>query len=630
MTPQPPTNDEQPKSRTTIRSRQLPHLELVTQSTKGSIDTLNPSSPAPVARTVDVQMIEADPMSLRSILNPDSGHNSPNTFAIAFQDSNKLITRNSSPSNSSVTRSAVTPPHATDMPSNQMPHGRDMMDEEEELAELEDMMVPASIQQARRDGVVLPINPLPPLAGIKVSKFTTTVVTEAGFLLINNAVWRKVSEGYLPNWDTAVASATEHQAMASTGYDDLPGKLVKQKAVDQAIMEKSKLDAAIMHFSGDTEVSLNDPKYVDIDNYMAHAQKSWPMSERRVQHNASTSRTDEGRLVDRDDASEEETPPGIYMEVSALQSRDELISNAHKRNLNSNAVSEDVVMSDMNGSHSHNDTQDGDTSAAFLPTHNSLDPALKRGRSRSKSPSRAPKKARVAATDETVQFEVSELVGDQKGKWDLVDGSAEPPRVGQATPEKLTIRIRNKETEEIETHVFQVISPHFFDWNNKAHVQEVAKWRSQVFQRRGFVLKRVMNMWSPEETAWMVLLHQKIKGTIEAGNIVKLVGPAFLVDAYNAFWEGKVLQDSDSEDLPAREAHDDVSVKAKLLTDGIKPMRDTMRKLLESKSSGHVYVPKITEDELNQSRENGTVVIDDAAELFRNAVQPRRASPKRV
>jgi hypothetical protein len=252
-------------------------------------------------------------------------------------------------------------------------------------------------------------------------------------------------------------------------------------------------------------------------------------------------------------------------------------------------------------------------------------------RQRSKSPPSLSKKIADTSPEVHVENLTPDSSGNQKGKWELVDGDTELLRVGQPAPEKLTIRLRHKETGELETHLFQQISPHFLYWNEKAHVQMISRWRSQVFRSRGFNLNKPMNFWLPAETSWLMLFYLKVKGVIEAGHLIRIPGPAYVVDAFNDFFEGKILQDPNGEDLPGREARDEVSIRSKLayVKSGIKPMRDTMRKLLEGRSGGTVYIPEITEQELKRYREDGTVLIDDDYETGKHAPQSCSGSPKR-
>jgi hypothetical protein len=192
------------------------------------------------------------------------------------------------------------------------------------------------------------------------------------------------------------------------------------------------------------------------------------------------------------------------------------------------------------------------------------------------------------------------------------------------------------QTGEVETGTFQKLSHHFIDWNNKTHVQEISKWRCQIFRRRGFVPKKPNTMYLQEEDAWLMLPHRKIKGGVEAGHIIKMPGPTPIAEALNDFFEGKVLQDSDGENMAPRAARDEVSLKCKLghVNSGIKSLRDITRELLEGKKASKIYVPVITDQELHEYLTNGTVVVNDPDDTEKNAVpvegtMSKRGSPKR-
>jgi hypothetical protein len=213
---------------------------------------------------------------------------------------------------------------------------------------------------------------------------------------------------------------------------------------------------------------------------------------------------------------------------------------------------------------------------------------------------------------------------DHKNKWELVDDNTDPPRLDNPAPEKLTILIRHKETDVEETFTFSNGSVH---WSDKSQIAELAKWRTQTFRSRGIMVRRANNMFQPAEDAWMMLLHLKLKGVVEAGHNIKLAGPTYIVEAFNNFFEDKVLPDCDG--VPC-EARDETSIKGRLGHEktGVRPMREAMRNLLEGKKGGALYVPVITEGELAVYRKDGTVVVDDPGEEGKNAVVVVKASPK--
>ncbi|KAF2830281.1 hypothetical protein CC86DRAFT_268363, partial [Ophiobolus disseminans] len=77
--------------------------------------------------------------------------------------------------------------------------------------------------------------------------------------------------------------------------------------------------------------------------------------------------------------------------------------------------------------------------------------------------------------------------------------------------------------------------------------------------------KKTINAFHPDEDAWIMLLHHKLKGTVEAGHNIKFPGPAPISEAFNNFFAGKILKDANGNDLLLpREPRDEISIKGKL------------------------------------------------------------------
>jgi hypothetical protein len=142
--------------------------------------------------------------------------------------------------------------------------------------------------------------------------------------------------------------------------------------------------------------------------------------------------------------------------------------------------------------------------------------------------------------------------------------------------------------------------------------------------------KRAHRMYLPIEEAWLTLFHKKTKLVVEAGHNVKLAGPTAIMERFNDFFLGKVLQGPGGEDLPPRGARDEISMKGKLyhVNSGIKPLRDVIRKLTEGKHGGVMCVPAITEHELQKYQEKGTVYMGDPADADETAAAAN-SLPKR-
>ncbi|KAF1911469.1 hypothetical protein BDU57DRAFT_524605 [Ampelomyces quisqualis] len=222
----------------------------------------------------------------------------------------------------------------------------------------------------------------------------------------------------------------------------------------------------------------------------------------------------------------------------------------------------------------------------------------------------------------------SQLANDSNDQWELVQGTTDVLHSGNPAPEALTIRLRQKVTGEMETHVFQTLSPQVLDWNNRFHVADISRWRYNILHGRGMACERVVMPYFPAEEAWLLLLHKKIKAVVEAGHKVKMPTLWMMVDGFNAFFQGQVLQDVDGHDLFPRDARDGVSIKGKLrsFNSGVPRVREVTRKLLEGKKGGEVYMPVIRQDELGKYQEDGTIEIADFEDRKANgaALSPKR------
>jgi hypothetical protein len=106
---------------------------------------------------------------------------------------------------------------------------------------------------------------------------------------------------------------------------------------------------------------------------------------------------------------------------------------------------------------------------------------------------------------------------------------------------------------------------------------------------------------------------------------------------FNAYFEGRALKNANGEDVGTMPARDTNSIRGKL--DGraskIAVARREMRELLDGKKKGEVFVPAITEEELDQFQADGKVAVEDPKEIGKAASldgeegKSRRSSPKR-
>ncbi|KAH7396952.1 hypothetical protein DE146DRAFT_614732 [Phaeosphaeria sp. MPI-PUGE-AT-0046c] len=129
--------------------------------------------------------------------------------------------------------------------------------------------------------------------------------------------------------------------------------------------------------------------------------------------------------------------------------------------------------------------------------------------------------------------------------------------------------------------------------------------------------------WQPIEDSYLLLFYKKILEAVKGGHTVRSPGPTPLTDAFNNFFVGKVL----APDLPACQPRGEASLKGKLQisTGEVKAMRDLTRSLLEGRKTGSLYVPVITQEELEAFMADGAVQVDDPNNEAKNEAK----SPKR-
>jgi hypothetical protein len=195
--------------------------------------------------------------------------------------------------------------------------------------------------------------------------------------------------------------------------------------------------------------------------------------------------------------------------------------------------------------------------------------------------------------------------------------------------------LRHKETGKPETHTFESLSRQLINWSDKAHVQLINKWRYDIFRRHGIVARRINIFFHPEEEAWLMLFHHKLRVVVEAGHSNQMPGLVPTLKALNQFFVGKVLQGAEGEDMLPRTAREEVSMKGKLnhANFGVKSMGDKIRKSLENKKGDVLYVPIITEGELSQYQADGIVTTYDPKDEEQNTalsdIAERKHSPSK-
>ncbi|KAG9184944.1 hypothetical protein G6011_11774 [Alternaria panax] len=238
--------------------------------------------------------------------------------------------------------------------------------------------------------------------------------------------------------------------------------------------------------------------------------------------------------------------------------------------------------------------------------------------------------------DEASQGASPGTSSDETGMWELLEGNVDAPRTGNISPHKLIIKLRHVVTDERKTLTYTAVEHDEVDWKSKQQIASIIKWRTEVFHAHGLSTKKNVMMYTPLEDAWMTLFHLKLRATIEAGHIIKLPGPANLMALFNAYFEGKELKDASGETVGPRPARDANSIRGKL--DGrrskIAEKRKEMRGILGKDNGSPMFMPDITEEELEKFQKDGTVAVDDPKDDGKNASlgsggkKSKKSSPK--
>lgn len=94
---------------------------------------------------------------------------------------------------------------------------------------------------------------------------------------------------------------------------------------------------------------------------------------------------------------------------------------------------------------------------------------------------------------------------DEDHIWEILDNdSPDPILVGNPAPHRLTLRFRHRVTMKVESYTYPKKKAEEIDWNSKEDVEDINKWRRQVFRRgKGFSAKVTKLPWAPYERAYL-------------------------------------------------------------------------------------------------------------------------------
>jgi hypothetical protein len=467
-------------------------------------------------------------------------------------------------------------------PASLTTYQRKVMEEKEDLDEFEAVQLLSGVPRTDRDWVAF-------REGVHSS------ITKSSEAVNSESVRDRTGMPQKPM--TTVDPTFDHSMFAA---DDLSAQLLKTRTLAEKNITKLEFEAAVAELLGEAEQPWSDDKYFVLENYLKHAEQSRDKETDTEETEITTEQEPENippksdvliDLLKKVIGPENNGEAGMKKGATKAKSSDDKHLQISRRSLRSSSpVQEAESSSDM-----HDEADGIDTTSAAVHVNQK-----------------------------------------EKGKWELIDGNTDPVTLGESAPDNFCIRLRNKETEESETYTFAGLSCRSMKWSDKAHVHMINKWRYDVFRNHGIAAKRINILFHPEEDAWLTLFHHKLRVVVEAGHNIQMPGPTPTVKALNKFFVGRVLQDSDGEDMLPRAPREEVSMKAKLnhANFGVKSMRDAIRKSLESKKGGVLYVPVMTEHELSQYQSDGSIAADDPKDEEKNSAlsniaERKRSPPKR-
>jgi hypothetical protein len=463
--------------------------------------------------------------------------------------------------------------------------------EEEDLSELEELMVPEDMRSPKdtRKRNTLPEQQSQHLNKIKTSQYTTGILTTSGWQPINNPLAKAMS--------------------ITTPHDELPAVQIAETTADDVTKE----EGSVMDMTSDREEDEKSPGAKEVDASQAYLQDKYFDHYGYRTYIKSTKEPDSAREAARVAANPKKKDGQTKFRVA----------NKKGLQLALNITAPGVAIAPAPKKFAKPKT----LAAPKTPVTGD-------------APIIAPDSTTSADNDrEDDPKTTKSYMIDETGEWELIDGNADSPRTGNKSSSKLVIKIRNIKSKKITKFSFKTIASADIDWNSRAHIQQIIDWRATIFRQNHFIIKKTYTWFTPVEDAWLMLHLRKVRAAIEAGHDVKTPGPTIIMEAFNAFFAGKVFKDEAGNAMAPRPARDAESIRSKVSqrVGKLAEYRKVTAKLLRGKKTGKVYMPVIAEEELRQYQENGTVVVDDPEDANKNAAlvfvdegrEYRNLAPKR-
>ncbi|KAG9184914.1 hypothetical protein G6011_11744 [Alternaria panax] len=129
---------------------------------------------------------------------------------------------------------------------------------------------------------------------------------------------------------------------------------------------------------------------------------------------------------------------------------------------------------------------------------------------------------------------------DEDHEWEILDGdNRETLLVGVTAPNRLTLRFRHRHDKQakIAEHKYGKTAS-VVDWSSKEDIMDINKWRNQVFNRgMKFPPKIARTGWIPFETAYLELLHEKLKRVASTDENFVMPHNTRILDSFNEYFE---------------------------------------------------------------------------------------------
>jgi hypothetical protein len=117
-----------------------------------------------------------------------------------------------------------------------------------------------------------------------------------------------------------------------------------------------------------------------------------------------------------------------------------------------------------------------------------------------------------------------------------------------------------------------------------------------------------------DEDAWIFLFFEKIKAIIQDGQQIQIPNDTIFYRLFNEYFDGKILKGPDEQPLPPRTTRLHGTLYNRIrrnASEKLLELREEVFKILEDSTGGLLYIPVITDQEIQQYVLQGIVKKDD-------------------